>query len=293
MTGDLDPSGSTNSSISSAGLRIASTTPANLTLKNNAISVDLTSNTATLKHYAIVAPSTAYAWGTGGANNNDYYVNAANTQMVLAASLCTPTPKSPHCSWRAVPPNQDAASISAPPGYTSASDLHINTGSGFDDAPPVSNRGTPLASVTGDYDSGGRDAARPDIGADEFIVDRLALAGPGGLAPSGSLYGNYDTVTLASGVITTSGDLDFHGNLTIGGGSTLDMGYYLATWDGTYTIQPTGVSIEQYAVSSAGEHVFNLAEITNTVSVSGTLSNLLVAHRERAQRASYLATKRY
>ena len=74
MTGDIDPGSASSSSVSNCGVRIATTTPTNLTLRNNIIYVDLTSNTATLLHYCIVAPATTYAWGTGALNNNDYYL---------------------------------------------------------------------------------------------------------------------------------------------------------------------------------------------------------------------------
>jgi hypothetical protein len=109
---------------------------------------------------------------------------------------------------------------------------------------------------------------------------RLNLLGPGTLAPSGSLYGNYDTVSLAFGTVTTGGDLNFHGNLTIGSNSTLDMGYYIATWDGIYTIQPAGVSIEQWAVGGTGARTFNLAQAIANVTTQGTLSNLSVTRTE-------------
>src|SRR6185369_740268 len=83
MSGDIDPGASTTATQSEAGIRVSATAATNLTLKNNAISIDVPSNTATLKHYAIVAPTSTYNWGTGGANNNDYFVNAANTQMAV------------------------------------------------------------------------------------------------------------------------------------------------------------------------------------------------------------------
>lgn len=65
----------------------------------------------------------------------------------------------------------DAHSLAATPGgdytvanmFTSPTDLHLNT-SGTN---PASNAGTPLASVTVDYDNETRDTVIPDIGADE------------------------------------------------------------------------------------------------------------------------------
>src|SRR5205085_445546 len=147
MTGDIDPGASTTATQSEAGIRIAATAPTNLTLKDNAISVDQTSNTATLKHYAIVAPSTSYAWGTGAANNNDYFVNGANTQMVLGGiGTSVPyTDVTTLVSWRTqFTPNQDANSIATDPQFNSATNLQPQSGS------PLIGAGTPIAGITAD-----------------------------------------------------------------------------------------------------------------------------------------------
>lgn len=166
MTGDSDPGSSDTSTQSTVGIRVASTTPTNLTLKNNIISVDVTSNTSSLKHYAIVAPATSYAWGTGAANNNDYYTNGANTQMVLGGIGTTVpyTNVTTLASWKTqFTPNQDAASLAVIAPFVSSSDLHLQT-----NVPTfLESGGTPLAAVTVDYDNQARNGSTPDIGADE------------------------------------------------------------------------------------------------------------------------------
>ncbi len=170
LSGDLDPGTATSASYSGCGIRISSTTPANLTLKDNIISVDYTSNTATLMHFAIVAPATTYAWGTGGSNNNDYFVNAANPQMVLGGvgTSIPYTYVTTLAGWQAVfTPGQDSLSISADPLFVGPTDLHISTAGPIS---PVSNAGVPLAAVTTDYDGDLRNATTPDIGADEFTI---------------------------------------------------------------------------------------------------------------------------
>jgi hypothetical protein len=173
LTGDIDPAGgSSNSSVSSTGFRIVSASITNLLLKNNIAVVDLNSNTATLKHYAIIAPS-GFAWGTGSANNNDYYVNAANPQMVLGGiGASTPfTDVATLPLWRTqFTPNQDAASVSGDPLYVSGTNLHISGTS------VVANAGSAVPGVTTDYDGEVRSGGTPDIGADEFAGGGTVVA---------------------------------------------------------------------------------------------------------------------
>jgi CSLREA domain-containing protein len=166
LSGDVDPVGTTVSTVSSSGFRILAA-PTNLTARNNVISVDFSSDTATLRHYAIVAPSAAFAWGTGGSDNNVYFFNSGNPQMVFGG-LGTATPFTDVAdltAWRATfTPNQDANSRFGIPGFVSpTADLHIAPGT----PTPVSDAGTPIPGVTDDFDGETRSAATPDAGADE------------------------------------------------------------------------------------------------------------------------------
>ena len=165
MTDDLDPAGVASCTASCAGIRIASTTASNLTLKDNIIAVDVTSNTAALKHFSVVAPATSYAWGSGGANNNDYYANPANAQMVLGGiGTWTYAAVTTLAGWRTqFTPAQDGASMSVLPPFFSPTDLHLQTGT----PTPLESGGTPISSVTTDYDGELRQATTPDVGADE------------------------------------------------------------------------------------------------------------------------------
>ncbi len=172
LTGDQDPSTSTTASYPTIGIRISTTSVTNLTLKNNVISSDVTSNTSTLHHAAIVVPATSYLWGTGGSDNNDYYVNTANTQMVLGGIGTTPpyTDVTTLAGWRTqFTPNQDAASVAAQPPFVSATDLHLNASI----PTALESGGTPIAAVTVDYDNEARNGTTPDIGADEGAFTSL------------------------------------------------------------------------------------------------------------------------
>ncbi|MBV9209951.1 MAG: VCBS repeat-containing protein [Acidobacteria bacterium] len=213
LTGDIDPGTSTTATQSEAGIRISSTTPTNLTLKNNAISVDVTSNTATLKHYTIVAPSTTYAWGTGGSNNNDYFINGSNTQMALGGIGTTVpyTDKADLPAWKTTfTPNQDANSIADNPQFSSVTDLHLLAGS------TLLGAGTSITGVNNDFDNDLRDTS-PDIGADEIVT-----GGRTGPIPAGTYRdANLGTSSL-SGNVTVQGNLTLSGQVTTGG-STLTV----------------------------------------------------------------------
>ena len=167
LTGDLDPSSAATATQSAVGIRISSTSSTNLTLKNNIVSADVTSNTPGLHHFAIVAPSTSYAWGTGGANNNDYYVNIANAQMVLGGlgtSTVPSTEVATLTAWRSqFTPNQDAASQNANPPFISASNLHLSPAT----PTTLESGGVPISGITDDFDGDTRNVAMPDVGADE------------------------------------------------------------------------------------------------------------------------------
>jgi hypothetical protein len=64
--------------------------------------------------------------------------------------------------WQAGTPYDDN-SVEGDPGFIGPTDLHINT-----QETPVDSAGTPIAGINDDIDGDGRNAAFPDIGADEY-----------------------------------------------------------------------------------------------------------------------------
>jgi len=168
MIGDIDPAPATTATQSGTGIRITiAADVTNLTLKDNAIHIDLTSNTDTLRHYAIVAPSAAYSWGTGGADYNDYYVNTANAQMALGG-LGTSVPYTPVTTlvaWQGTfTPPQDAFSIAADPMYNAPNDLRPLPGS------PLLLAGVTIPGITDDF-LGTPRGGTPTIGGYEVAGD--------------------------------------------------------------------------------------------------------------------------
>lgn len=172
LTGDMDPGTATLSTTSGNGIRIStanSTTNANLTLRNNSIYLDASSSTAALHYYGITATANTYSFGTGALNNNNYYINPANTQLRTgglgtSTGAAQTTEFATLANWQtafSVP--QDANSIQADPLFFSASDLHIQQAS------PNVDTAVTLAAVTDDIDAQVRpNGVNPDIGADEF-----------------------------------------------------------------------------------------------------------------------------
>ncbi len=185
LYGDVDPNAGASATTNfGAGIRISQTTGtafANLNIKNNAVHVNLSSSsTAANRYYAISCPNNTMSFGTGGLNNNDYYVNPLNTQCVLGGfgntSSTAHTSQFPTLGgWQGVfTPAQDANSISANPNFISLSNLHSDLGS-----TSLNNIGTPIAICAIDFDNDSRSGINPDIGADEY-TPLVCLAAAGG-----------------------------------------------------------------------------------------------------------------
>ena len=172
MFGDMDPGTAVTASVSAVGVRIAAA-PSNLTFRNNIVFVGVSSNTASLQHFGIVAPSAAFVWGTGGASNNVYFNGAGNAQMAFGGiGTAVPYTVVPDlATWQTTfTPNQDAGSrVANPQFFNPTFNLHINPAV----PSPVSNNGIPITGVTIDIDGDTRNASTPDIGADEGTFTAL------------------------------------------------------------------------------------------------------------------------
>ncbi len=190
LYGDVDPNPSATSPTNfGAGIRISQTTGsafANLNIKNNAVHVDLSSSsTAGCRFYAVSCPNNTMSFGTGGLNNNDYYVNPLNSQCILGGY--GNTSGNAHASqfatlggWQGVfTPVQDGSSISANPNFISLSNLHSDVGSTV-----LNNNGSPIATCAVDFDNDARSATTPDIGADEYTPLVCMGAAGGTISPA-------------------------------------------------------------------------------------------------------------
>ncbi|MBX7042830.1 MAG: T9SS type A sorting domain-containing protein [Ignavibacteria bacterium] len=177
MVGDLDPAGEFIGITSrpAIGIEVGVTGgDTALTIKNNSIYVDCTADTMTLPtSYAIVMPN-AYGWGSGGSNNNDYYVGSNPLGRVGALRTGTTYPFAQFATlanWQtAFTPPQDANSISADPLYSLPTTTYLLMPQA---ASPLKLAGTPIAGVTMDILNEVRSPFTPAIGAYEY--DSIAL----------------------------------------------------------------------------------------------------------------------
>ena len=128
---------------------------------------------ADAKSYAIGTMSTTFVNLTS--NYNDFVSTGIQDGGFRSGSLATAagTNYATVALWSATT-NKDANSVEIDPVFTSASDLHI-TQTVANNA--IDNLGTPLASITIDYDGATRNAATPDMGADEFCTPPAAPTG--------------------------------------------------------------------------------------------------------------------
>ena len=232
LSGDVDPAaGATATTMYGSGIRIQTTAVVNPTIKNNAVFMDLSSSsTAGARYYCITGPSSAFAFGTGGENNNDYYPNPGNAQCLTgglgtASGSTLATQFATLANWQtAYTVPQDANSIQADPGYTSATDLHSTLAVSLNDV------GSPVG-CTVDFDNEARSLTTPDIGADEFTP-------LGCFNPQGSAYAFSDCGNGQFYIMVTVSSLSGAPNVDVGSDYPGDPGADLAVGLGTYQIGP-------------------------------------------------------
>lgn len=118
---------------------------------------------ANAKAYAIGMVTSTFA--NLNSNYNDFVSSGANDGGFRSGSLSTAsgTDYATVALWGTAI-SDDANSVEITPVFVSSSDLHLDSLNN----PTLDNLGTPIATVTQDFDCGGRDASTPDMGADEI-----------------------------------------------------------------------------------------------------------------------------
>jgi len=143
-----------SSSVSTAGA---------IDLRNNIFVVNLADTT--IPTFAISVPPVAATYSN--IDNNIYYSSGPNLGQ---------TPGGPPAFTNLAGMKSiiggNVNSLQTLPVFTSSTDLHVSQTS-VNSA--IDNRGVALADVTGDFDNDARNAATPDIGADEFTIVTLAV----------------------------------------------------------------------------------------------------------------------
>lgn len=170
LYGDLDPDPASTGTKYAAALRIGSTGVQNLILENNILAADVRTNSGGGRVTPIMLLEDL-SWGMGGADYNDYFVPAANPEGYFAYAWYSTTGAYVWFSladWRNhFYIGQDAHSVSGDPRFVSAGgDPHVSAAGCAVSA--AANAASFRLDVVDDFDSQGRHAATPDIGADEF-----------------------------------------------------------------------------------------------------------------------------
>jgi hypothetical protein len=184
----------------------------NLTLRNN-IFVNLSTqkgagfltvayqrNGTALNNYNAASDNNLFYAGTPSANQVIFY-NGTTAQQTLANFQATVTPREVH----SVTENPTFLSTSG----SSADFLHISPAV----ATQVESGGVPVSGITDDFDANARNAATPDIGADELAGIVLDMVPPViSYVPLGNLCGSgartlTATITDATGVPTAGAGL--------------------------------------------------------------------------------------
>jgi len=271
LTGSVVPSGgATVPTVSNFGIRVSSTSASNLSLLNNIVVMDLSGGGA-LANYCIDLP-TAYSFGTGDMNYNNWYANPANSQSRTGSYNNGAASQSANlAAWQGAS-SKDANSKEIDPQFISSTDLHLQSSSTLD------GQATPVVGVTTDIDNQARSATTPDIGADElpaasgFDVKPLAL-----VSPAVSARGCYNVETITVSIQNNgSSVINFAGtpvtiNVAVNGATTfnypakvVNSGTLAAGATLNVTISTAGVN-ELDMSNTPGIYTFDI-----TTSVTGT-----------------------
>jgi len=232
--GTNQASGTTSAMFVSAAVTAAGAVNA----RNNIFANTQTSGATRFSVYSL-APASIF----GTINNNNYF-SSENVGFIGGSARVTLG------DWQTAT-TQDANSVAVDPLFVSASDLHITASS------PMIGAAAPIAGITTDIDGQTRDAATPDIGADEFVS-----AAPGPPA-------------VISGQVTDAGQngLAFV-MVTLSGPAFGDVGFTVMTNSfGRFTFPavPTNVT---YTVTVSNPRRYVFANPSQQINLQGDVDNV-------------------
>jgi hypothetical protein len=191
------------------------------------------------KNYAIAVGGTGVNPTGLTSNFNDLYVSGTGGFVGQYGGVDQPT----IVDWRTAT-GQDANSINGDPqfvnpiGTAATVNLHITTTS------PARLAGTPIASVTNDFDNDPRPAIKPDIGADQVIAPTAGAAIVSGQITTANGQGVGGVTVIMSGGRSARAITDSNGNYR----------FFNVETDNFYSLRP---SLANYQFSPA-ERAFSL-----------------------------------
>ncbi|MFN8394071.1 MAG: T9SS type A sorting domain-containing protein [Bacteroidia bacterium] len=180
----------TNLNMSSVCYEIGTASGPVINCRNNIFVNATGAQTAPAGHWGMRSTSATLTGNTGSASDrNDVYM-ANTTQGFFGQGNATDY--ATLANWQAAMVGQDAASVSADPGYTSPTigNLHAST------AAP-NNAASVVAWVTNDIDNQTRSVTTPDIGYDEYTPATLDVGATALITPAaGACYSATEPVTV-------------------------------------------------------------------------------------------------
>ncbi|RZJ66923.1 MAG: T9SS type A sorting domain-containing protein [Flavobacterium sp.] len=159
----------------SYGIALSGLDPS-LEMRNNVISTtQIATGTANTKTYAFGTLSSTF--NNLVSDNNVFYIGGAQAGGFRSGGLSTTvgTAHANLAAWQAVS-GKDASSIQVQPVFVSQNDLHLVAGSN----PTIDGIGTPIASVTNDFDCLPRNPLTPTPGASESNVAGFIISASAG-----------------------------------------------------------------------------------------------------------------
>ncbi len=155
-------------------------------------------------------------------------------------------------------------SVSINPVFTSSTDLHLVPASNSS----LNDLGTPIAGITTDIDCATRDAATPDIGADEFTPPGCVAANGGTITPATASRCGGQTYTMTSVGAETGLGISYQWEVSTTGGG---MGF-------SDVVGGSGATTVSYTTAplSAGTYYYRLRVTCSTGPITGYSNELVV-----------------
>jgi Cadherin-like beta sandwich domain len=274
MTGARDTGGTASSP--SFAFAVLGSNPL-IDIRNNALFNTQTSVGAGSNSYAIGLQSVA-PFNNITSNFNVLFTSGAQSFFGRTGSLATSAgfDQTTLAAWQAAT-GKDANSISADPGFTSTSNLHLAS-----NASPAANAGTLGTGITVDIDGDSRSLIKPDIGADEILSNKLATLvlstvsisfDPNTFAYSPSVAHNVTSTTVTPTVQDSNATITVNAVTVASGGTSAPIALAVGNTVITIVVTPEFGSPQTYTVTVTRPP---LPQVTNgTDGSSGSLRDII------------------